>query len=62
MRQKRTYKKCAKLLPYQRQCQNCPHRNCTLRNKVNWNEEAAQEDLQQDQKSLAEEMICDEIA
>jgi len=33
MRAKRTYIKCARLLPYQRKCAECPHRDCALRDK-----------------------------
>lgn len=41
MRQKRTYVKCARLLPYQRQCQDCSYKDYALRNKIDNHEEKA---------------------
>jgi len=50
MREKRTFKKCARLLPYQRQCQDCPHKNCALRNKEDWHKEKAMSSFNDDMR------------
>ena len=56
MRDKKTYIACARLLPYQRLCSECHHRMCALRNTepVNWIEEHAKQDAQDEQREFAE--------
>lgn len=53
-RKKKVYKKCALLLPYLRQCTECPHKDCALRSKTDWNLEHAINDHQEEQKEFAE--------
>ena len=57
---KKTYIGCARILPYLRPCQGCKHkRTCSLfyTSDVDWNQEAAKEDCQEEQKAGISESI-----
>ena len=56
MREKKTFVKCARLLPYLRQCADCLHRNCALRYvpDVENHDEKALISHQEEQREFAE--------
>ena len=57
MREKKTYKRCALLIPYQRQCLDCTKKNCAIRTKIDWNEEHGYADFNDDNRDRITESI-----
>ena len=60
MRDKKTYKMCARLYPHERQCCSCPHKNCSLRdlnNSADSHEEKAVSMFCDDQRDRIRESV-----
>lgn len=58
MREKKTYKKCARLYPHERNCRSCSHKRCSLRdlsNPLDFNEEHAKIDFNDDNRNRIKE-------
>ena len=56
----KTFVKCAKLYPHERQCRTCPHKNCSLRDlnyPMDFNEEHGYADYADEQRELTKEAI-----